>query len=241
MAALVPRPSSTPPLTKNQFQAADPTRSLRCQRTVMFNLPRIPNYWGRNSHFGDLSTQPIFDPGTRKMSSLIISRTILARYTDLQHGCAQVSMSNPQTGTWCRANPNKLAYFHMPPWNGEVAAVAINSLAYPTNITLVRQAIVHAINYTDIAQKVFFGQIASLVGPEYPAWKQFYNLGNFTPYQYNVTLAQADLRKANITTFPTLNFTVITGCQFCIETAQIVQSDLSALEYQRQHSSPIDQ
>ncbi len=92
-----------------------------------------------------------------------------------------------------------------------------------------RQAIVHAINYTDIAQTVFFGQLSQFVGPEYPAWKQFYDLGNFTPYQTNITLAQAELNSAKISNFPVLNFTVIAGCEFCISTAQIVQADLAQI------------
>jgi len=188
-----------------------------------------PNYWGRNLTAAELAVVPIFDPGHAKNVIIYDKLDDLARYTDLSNGASQVSIVESADWNLVTANPSKLAYFTMPPWNGEMAAVSINTLSYPTNITLVRQAIVHAINYSDIAKKVFFGQIAPVVGPEYPAWKQFYNLGNFTPYQTNITLAQADLKEANISNFPTLTFTVIAGCQFCIETAQIVQSDLSQI------------
>ncbi|MFI5450513.1 MAG: ABC transporter substrate-binding protein, partial [Candidatus Bathyarchaeia archaeon] len=187
------------------------------------------NYWGKNLTQGDLNVVPIFDPGHAKNVIINYKPDDLARYTDLSSGASQVSIVESADWNLVQSNPTSLAYFTMPSWNGEMAAVSINSLAYPTNITLVRQAIVHGINYTDIAQKVFFGQIAPVVGPEYPAWKQFYDLGNFTPYSYNSTLAQADLKQANIQNFPTLNFTVITGCQFCINTAEIVQTDLSQI------------
>jgi len=186
------------------------------------------SYWGKNLTAVQIAQQPIFDPGHVKNVIINYKSDDLTRYTDLSTGASQVSMIESADWNLVQAN-SKLAYLSMPPWNGEVAAVAINSAAYPTNITAVRQAIVHAINYTDIAQTVFFGQLSQFVGPEYPAWKQFYDLGNFTPYQTNITLAQADLNSANITNFPVLNFTVIAGCQFCISTAQIVQSDLAQI------------
>ncbi len=188
-----------------------------------------PNYWGKNLSSADIAQQPIFDPGHAKNVVINYKPDDLARYTDLSTGASQVSMIESADWNLVQQNPTKLAYFSLPPWNGEVAAVAINSAAFPTNITLVRQAIVHAINYSDITQKVFFGQLSQFVGPEYPAWKQFYDLGNFTPYEYNVTLAQADLKAANIQNFPVLNFTVISGCEFCINTAEIVQGDLSQI------------
>lgn len=188
-----------------------------------------PNYWAKNWTSAQIAQQPIFDPGHAKNVIVNYKPDDLTRYTDLSTGGAQVSMIESADWNLVQQNSATLSYLSMPPWNGEVAAVAINNAAYPTNITTVRQAIVHAINYTDIAQKVFFGKLSQFVGPEYPAWKQYYNLGNFTPYQYNLTLAQADLNSANIKNFPILNFTVITGCQFCVSTAQIVQSDLAQI------------
>jgi len=187
------------------------------------------NYWGKNLTAAQIAQQPIFDPGHVKNVIVNYKPDDLARYTDLSTGASQVSMIESADWNLVQQNSASLSYLSMPPWNGEVAAVSINSAAYPTNITAVRQAIVHAINYSDIAQTVFFGKLSQIVGPEYPAWKQFYDLGNFTPYQYNVSLAQADLKSANIKNFPILNFTVITGCQFCISTAQIVQADLAQI------------
>ena len=74
--------------------------------------------------------------------------------------------------------------------------IDMNTHRYPTNITAVRQAIVHAINFTSISDKVFFGGLNPMVGPEYPAQSQYYDLGNLPPYQYNITLAQSILKNA---------------------------------------------
>jgi ABC-type transport system substrate-binding protein len=66
-----------------------------------------------------------------------------------------------------------------------------------------------------------------LIGPEYPAWKDFYNLANEPQYSYNVTLAQKYLSQANITKMPMLTFPVLSGCDFCIHAAEVIQNDLS--------------
>jgi ABC-type transport system substrate-binding protein len=93
----------------------------------------------------------------------------------------------------------------------------------------VRQAIEHAINYTDVASKAFFGELSPMVGPEYPAQQQFYNLGNLPPYNYNLTLARQILNQSSIDTskFPALEFRVETGCAACIAAAQVVQGNLA--------------
>ena len=187
------------------------------------------DYWGSNLTSAEIAQQPIFDPGHVKNVIIYYKPDDLTRYTDLTTGASQVSMIETADWDLVQQNSATLSYLSMPPWNGEVAAVSINTQEYPTNITAVRQAIVHAINYTDIAQTVFFGKLSPFVGPEYPAWKQFYDLGNFTPYQYNLTTAQADLSGLNVSSFPVLNFTVISGCQFCVSTALIVQSDLAQI------------
>lgn len=187
------------------------------------------NYWGKNLTQQQIAQQPIFDPGHARNVIVNYKPDDLTRYTDLSSGASQVSMIETADWNLVTSNPNRFTYLTMPSWNGEVLAVSMNSAQYPTNITSVRQAIVHAINYTDVADKAFFGQLHPFVGPEYPAWSQYYNLGNYTPYQTNITLAQNYLTQANIKNFPVLNFTVISGCQFCMETAQIVQSNLAQI------------
>src|SRR5207244_5385327 len=71
------------------------------------------------------------------------------------------------------------------------------------------------------------GKTSPLFGPEYPAWSDFYNLGNYSQYSYNVTLAKQYLATANLSSLPSLTFRIYSGCQWCSTLAQIVQSDLS--------------
>jgi len=187
-----------------------------------------PTYWGKNLTSQELAVQPLFDPGHAK-NVIVYSKTDdVSRFSDLSSGAAQIVAIQSTSWNLVTSNP-ELSYFKMPPWNGEVSFLALNTNLYPTNITAVRQAIVHAINYTDVYAKAFQGQMTPYVGPEFPAWKNLYDLGGFSPYQYNITLAQQYLNKANITNMPTFTFRTYSGCSSCINAAQVIQSDLAQL------------
>jgi ABC-type transport system substrate-binding protein len=117
-----------------------------------------------------------------------------------------------------------------------INGIAMNTLRYPTNIKAVRNAIYYAINYSDISQKVYQGRLFPWVGPEYPSWGQYYNLGNSTPWPTNMSKAKALLDAActaNSTQcaskFPTLDFRILQGCTFCLNTATIVAANLATL------------
>jgi len=128
------------------------------------------------------------------------------------------------------ANPDKYSYFKEPSDSMIIDGVGMNTLRYPTNNTDFRLAVQHALNLTDINAKVFFGSLAPLMGPEYSAQSQFYNLGNLPPYSYNVTLAQQYLTESgvNVATLPALSFTVVSGCAPCISSAQVIQAQLAS-------------
>jgi len=81
------------------------------------------------------------------------------------------------------------------------------------------------------------GQGRQFVGPEWPAFKDYYDLGNFQPYSYNVTLAKQYLAAANIQNMPPLIIRTISGCGYCATSAEIVQYYLTKLEFQRMFSS----
>jgi peptide/nickel transport system substrate-binding protein len=119
----------------------------------------------------------------------------------------------------------------MPSWNGEVALMGLNPNIYPTNITDVRQAIVHAINYTQLSDAAYQGTLTPYVGPEYPLFSQFYDLGGFAPYQFNLTLAMQYLKEANVNVanFPTFDLKEQSGCESCLNAAQVIQADLSQI------------
>ena len=188
-----------------------------------------PNYWGENLTASQLQTDPYLDPGHYKTIFVYWKQDDLVRYTDLATGAAQIATINSEDWPLIQQNPQKYGAYTIPNQSMIIEGVGINTLRYPTNITLVRQAIVHAINYSSFSQQVFFGDSAPLVGPEYSAFSQYYDLGNLPPYNYNLTLAQADINASGINTanLQPLQFDVVAGCGVCISGAQVIQSDLA--------------
>jgi len=181
----------------------------------------------------EISANPMLDPGHAKNVIVYIKSDDVARYSDLANGVVQLAAIQQPNWNLVTSNPQTYSYFTLPPWNGEVSLLGLNTHMFPTNNRDFRQAIVHAINYTDLYDKAFLGQMHPYVGPEYPAWKDYYNLGNTSSFNYNVTLAKQYLTAAeavypNLTTsMPTLVFRVIAGCPLCTNAAQVVQGDLA--------------
>ena len=200
------------------------------QENSYVTFSQNPSYWGNSLSAADIVAQPIFDPGHAKNVIITYKPDNIARFTDLQNGAVQISAVQPSE--WPVVTSNSLfSFLQQPSWNGEVALLGLNSHVYPTNITAVRQAIVHAINYTDVYAKAYQGLMSPYVGPEYPAWKDFYNLGNVQPYQFDVNMAKQILTQANVDTtkFPPLSFKVQAGCEACTNVATVIQSDLAAI------------
>ncbi len=189
------------------------------------------NYWGANLSSAQIAANRYLDPGHVKNVIIYTKGDDLARYVDLSNGVAPIAEILTQDWNLVQANPDKYGYVTLPQWNGALFAFSLNTKLYPTNITAVRQAIVHAINYTDIYSKVFHGLISPWVGPEYQSWKQFYDLGNFSPYNYNLTLSRQILANAgiNVSTLPTLLFRIPTGCPYCTTSSELVQGYLAQL------------
>lgn len=190
-----------------------------------------PYYWDENSSSSQTAANPMLDPGHFKNVIIYYKTDDIARYTDLTSGAAQIVVIE-QDWSLITENPSKFSFYTLPAASSAlINAVSLNTQLYPTNITAVRQAIVHAINYSAIDQEAFHGEVAPMVGPEYPAQSQFYDLGGASPYQYNLTLASKILSDAGINpaNLPTLNFPILSSCPYCITVASIVQSDLGAL------------
>jgi peptide/nickel transport system substrate-binding protein len=103
----------------------------------------------------------------------------------------------------------------------------------PTNITDVRLAIVHAINYSQIIDEAIFGHGIRYMGPNTPIYGKFYDPGNFTPYQYNLTLSESYLKSAgfpNGTGLPALNLTTDSfGSSWENPAAEIIQANLAQI------------
>ncbi len=189
------------------------------------------HYWGDNLSASQIAGDEYLDPGHVKNVVIYAKTDDTTRYVDLSTGAAQIAEILTQDWNLIQANPNKYSYVTLPSWAGATFAFSLNTQLYPTNITAVRQAIVHALNYSNIYSEVFHGLIHPWVGPEYAEWKQFYDLGNYTPYQYNLTLAQQDLTNAgiNASNLPPMIFRVPSTCPYCLDSAELVQSNLAQL------------
>ena len=81
-------------------------------------------------------------------------------------------------------------------------AFGLNTQSYPTNITMLRQAIVHAVNYSSIEQQLFtyngqsFGQL--FLPPVPPGWGTLDNPQNTSLYSYNITMAAQLVNQAGL-------------------------------------------
>ena len=138
-----------------------------------------PNYWGRNLTPAEIQANPYLDPGHVKNVVVYAKPDDVVRYTDLSTGAAQIVSILTQNWPLVRANPDKYGYFVMPNNSLILVGIGINTMRYPTNITAFRQAIVHAVNVTEVNQRVYFGTMVPMMGPEYRAEKEFYDLGNY--------------------------------------------------------------
>lgn len=190
-----------------------------------------PTYWGKNLTQAQIAANPVLDPGHVKNAIIYYKTSDLSRYTDLTTGAAQIVQIESQDWNLVLANPQKFSYFVTPPYAALMSGIGFDTALYPTNITDFRLALVHAINYTDICQTAFLGQCSPVVGPEYPVFKDFYNLDNDTPYNYNITLAEQYLNESgvNVATLPALTFRIEAGLTYHSLVAQIVQADLAQI------------
>jgi peptide/nickel transport system substrate-binding protein len=188
-----------------------------------------PNYWASNWTPAQVAANPLFDSGHANTVIMNYKPDDVSRYADLSSGAAQIADISASNWNTILSNPDKYSFYVAPPWGSTVEALAMNNALYPTNITAVRQAIAHAINYTDIKEAAFLGYLNPWVGPEYPVFKDYYNLGNNPTYSYNLTLAKQYLAKANIQNMPTLTLRIASDVQYDSIAADIIQNDLSQI------------
>ncbi len=217
---------------QNPIPGTGPYMVTQVSEEAYVSYTQNPNYWGRDLPPSVIASNEALDPGHVKNVIIYAREDDISRYTDLSSGAVQIAEIGGESWDLITANPNKYSYFTLPSDAGITMGLSMNMQLYPTNITDVRLAIVHAINYTAI-DNLFYGQVSPWIGPEYGAWSQFYNLGNFSGYQYNVTLAKQELAAAgfpNGNGLPALSY-VTSGevCDFCIPRAEIVEADLGAI------------
>ena len=182
-----------------------------------------PHYWAQN-----VTGNIILEPATIPTVTINYKSQELTRTEDLESGRVQGSIVNfndinnvlsacktcviPDTGL-----------------SGTMEWISIDMLKPPTNNLLVREAIVAAINVTEIQASVYDGYARPVIGPM-PTDFPYYNT-SIQPPVYNVALAKALLAQAgypNGTGFPTLNLVFGQG-GYAALVAEIVKEDLSAV------------
>jgi len=182
-----------------------------------------PHYWGQN-----MTDNLILQPAKIPTITINYKTDELTRTEDIESGRVQASIVNfndinnvlgackscviPDTGL-----------------SGTIEWIAINALKSPTNNLLVREAIVDAINVTEIQASVYQGYAHPVVGPM-PSGFPYYN-SSIQPATYNLNQAKALLAQAgypNGNGFPTINLVFIQGGYPALA-AQIVKQDLAAI------------
>ena len=193
-----------------------------------------PDYWGKDLTAAQIAANPLMDSGHYKQVIIYYKADDLARYTDLSKGVAQISSIESADWNLITHNPNTYGWVQFPSSANIVSFLAFNVNAYPTNITDVRLAIDHAINYTLLDQTVFpQGAVSPYVGPSTPGFSSSgaYDPGNYPQYSFNTTLAQQYLAEAGFSSsnpFPTITLSLVSGYTILTNIASFIQSQLAA-------------
>jgi peptide/nickel transport system substrate-binding protein len=194
---------------------------------------RNPNYWGKSLSADEIKANPLLDPGHVDTFIVYAKTDDTTRYIDLTSGQAQISAITESSWPLILANPNYAYATYSSP--AILVWIYFNMHKYPTNVQDIRLAICHAINYTDIIDKVFFGQAVRVMGPEAPFYGKYYDPGNVPPYDYNLTLAKQYMADAgfpngvaaNGTSLPPLSFYVDSDYPSQTTAAEIVEANLA--------------
>ena len=194
---------------------------------------RNPYYWGKDLSTSEILANPTIAPGQVDNVLINYKTEDLARYTDLVNRAAQLALISRENWALATTNPQFSYATNKAP--ATIHGIAMNTQVFPLNITDVRRAIVHAINYTDIIQKAFLGYGDRTVGPETRNYGAYYNPGNVPLYDYNVSEAKDYLAKAGFPNgqgLPPITFTILSGSSasaFQSDIAQIVQQNLAQI------------
>jgi peptide/nickel transport system substrate-binding protein len=191
-----------------------------------------PTYWGDSLTPAQIATDPTLDPGHFQNIVIYYVPDPTVSYIDLTTGRVQMADitgdnfrilldENSSNYNWVKFTPKD---------DAELVFFSMNTQLYPTNITDVRLAIVHAVNVSQIIQQAVFGYGEQYFGPEAPIYGSLYNPLNYSGYAYNLTEAANYLTSAGFPNgkgLPDLNL-VIDGSYPWEETsAELIQTDLA--------------
>jgi len=196
-----------------------PFEVVQYQTNEQLTLERNPTYWGGN---GDVQPTP-------RIARLVIKYVPngLTRVEDVQRGSAQMAYVDPTLV----AQAVSAGGIYVPNI-GPMPAInvfCLNTAKFPFSNKLIREAVVHAVNYTAALQE-FHGFGISYVGPV-PRGLVGY-ASNLQLYSYNLTLAQQLLAQAgypNGKGIPTITIMAQSDSPQGPDLATIYQSDLAQI------------
>ncbi|TRM86611.1 peptide ABC transporter permease [Sulfolobus sp. E3] len=168
-------------------------------------LVKNPNYWGNNV----TGLPPELQPAHIPVVIIYYGLSHETRLEDFDNNFAQLSYVSPQYLGYLY---NNYVYKQYVSFNqvfylaneiqGCIDYIGMNTQVYPTNITALRLAIVHAINYTALLDLYEFnGTLLAreALGPipsTYPIYYKVLNITHLSLYSYNISLALHYLNEA---------------------------------------------
>jgi len=223
-----------PYFNSNPIPGTGPYQVTNVELNTLVVFQRFSGYWGGSLSSAQVAANPVLDPGHYQTIVVYFKSSDTTRYIDLTTGKAQLAAVTSSDFQLILNNPSYgVAVIKYP---ADMVSLDFNNRVYPTNITDVRLAIVHAINYTSIIDHVVFGYGLRVMGPETPNYGEFYDPGGYAPYQYNLSEAAQYLSAAGFPGgkgLPALTLEVdALGVSWETPAAEIVQQDLSQIGVQ---------
>jgi peptide/nickel transport system substrate-binding protein len=200
-----------------------------------YTLKPDPNYWGTAAARAEPWNNMIQPANTTV--DIIFQSTLETTISDLENGNVQeasFAYIGPATINELAGHSNVVAQA-LPTVFGSTSGswwIYMNQSVFPFNNLSVREAIAHAINYTQIIQQGFGGYAQQWVGPVPPSYP-YYNPGNLPPYQYDLALAQKEIANSpcanSACAGTTINYEYLDiGADWAI-TAQFLVNDLKQI------------
>ena len=186
-----------------------------------------PHYWAQD--LSSAQTNYIIAPAKIHEITINYKTDELTRTEDLQGGESQAAIVSfddiPNVVKACGAT----CYIPNIGLSGSLEWVALDSLKAPLNNTLVREAVIEAINVTQIQQTVYNGYAVPVVGPDLKGLA-YYN-DSILPPKYNVQAAEQLLTQAGYPGgkgLPAINYYYYTST-YQADVAAIIKQDLSQI------------
>ena len=186
-------------------------------------LEANPHYWAQN-----LNINYVTQPTRIGQITINYKGTELTRELDLESNAAQASVVNFQSVSNVLKTDSS-AYIPSTGVSNDLEFLFLNTQKAPTNNTLVRQAIIDAINVTELEQVAFAGYTTSWVGP-LPKGDPGYN-DSIQPPSYAIAQAKQLLIQAGYPGgkgLPALTF-LYPAYGYLTSVAQLVTADLAQI------------